>query len=156
MNRKEFEDAMGPMCKALGVKMNKFQAELYWIEFKNKHQKDFAAACLFCGRGQPGKLPFQSTFGDAITAANEMRSQKEKDNQEKQPMSGRINFTLDERLKANRAAFEISRQARMKEPFDVEKVKAAWDDETKDEEIRAKYGEETPNPAMIFGNIGRG
>lgn len=158
MNRKEFDSSFNVMCRALGVKVNKWQGELFWDEFKNKNAKDFNAACVYCGRGTPGKLPFQTTFGDAISAANEMRLQKEKDDQEKKPMSGRINFTPEERLKANRAANEVARQAREgrktgRNCFNVEKVKAAQEDTSKDDEIMAKYGDETPNPAIIFGNL---
>ncbi len=77
MNRHEFDDSFKVMCRALAVKVNKFQAEVFWDEFKNKDPKDFAAACLFCSRGTPGRLPFQAVFGDSITAANEMRKQRE-------------------------------------------------------------------------------
>jgi hypothetical protein len=154
MNKKEFDDSFDMMCKALNVKVNKYQGLLFWDEFKHKHTKDFTAACLFCGRGTPGKLPFPTTFGDSITAAFEMRQLQEKDKREKEiGHSRQINFTPEERMLANRAANEVSRQIKTGEHFDPEKVKAAGLDPSMDEEIRIKYGNEAPNPARIFGGL---
>ncbi len=154
MNKKEFDNSFDMMCKALNVKVNKYQGLLFWDEFKHKHPKDFHSACLYCGRGTPGKLPFQTAFGDSITAANEMRQLEEKNKRETElGYSRQINFSPEERLLANRAANEVSRQCRAREPFDVEKVKAAGMDPSKDEEIKIKYGTEAPNPARIFGGL---
>jgi hypothetical protein len=103
MNRKEFDSHFGMMCKALAVKVNKWQGELYWDEFKHAHAKDFEEACKFCGRGTAGHLPFQSKFGDSVTAAMEMRiaAAKDKHNQEanntwsgKLPQSDPMEFLL--------------------------------------------------------------
>lgn len=160
MTRREFDQGFGPMVKQLGVKVNRFQADLYFDEFQNKDQRDFQGACRELGFGRAGYLPGISYFRDGITAFKDERIQKEKDNQHKQPMGGRINFTEEERLIANRAAYECARQAREgkrtgKNYFDAEKVRVASHDPSKDDEIRAKYGNETPNPAEIFGNVGR-
>lgn len=103
MNRKSFDDSFGMMCKALAVKCNKFQGELYWIEFKHADGRDFLEACKFCGRGTPKHLPFQTKLSESVTAAMEMRQAGEKDkrNQEasntwagKLPQSDPMEFML--------------------------------------------------------------
>ena len=71
-----------------------------------------------------------------------------------------FSMTAFERLQANRAAFECSRQAQEskrtgKNCFDREKVRMAQTDSSKDPEIEKKYGTHAPNPAEIFGNVGR-
>jgi len=165
MNRKEFESSMKHMINAIGVKMNKYQVELFWDEFKHNHSEDFTAACHFCGRGTPGKLPFQGVFSEAITAAMEMRLQKEKDDREAGlHKSHKVTLDPHERLLANRAAFEMVRQSRAcratgKNCWDKEKVRLAQFTSEKDEEIFKRYGrdgERMPTPAQIFGNIGSG
>lgn len=160
MNRKEFDSSFQIMCKALGVKVNKWQGELFWDEFKHKHPQDFFHACNQCGRLTPGKLPYNNVLEESVAAAMEMRVQKEKDDRESSiAKTHRVNFTPQERLEANRAAFEVMRQNQEckhtgKNAWSPIKVREASKDPSKDEEIREKYGDAwEPNPARVFGGL---
>ena len=152
MLRKEFEAALKPMCLQLNVKMNRFQQDHYFKEFGGKDLRDFQFACHELGFGKSGWLPDIGKFRDHCVASWEFRNEQEKLKREKDlDHSNQVGFTVEERLQANRAANEVSRQVRTKESFDSEKVKAAIMDPSKDEEIKSKYGQEAPNPGRIFG-----
>lgn len=157
MNRREFDSHFYPMTKALETKPNKYQVEYYWVEFQWTHREDWAKACAYCARGNKGWLPKQDVFSEAITASKEMRLQDEKLKRETDlNKTHQVNFTPEERLKANRAANEAHRQAKAgrstgENRFDPKKVRLASADPSKDEEIREKYGDEGPTPAAVFG-----
>jgi hypothetical protein len=75
-----------------------------------------------------------------------------------------FDLTPQERLEANRASFEVARQAEEgrrsgRNCWDAKKVLHAQFISDHDEAIFAKYGrhgENVPTPAKIFGNIGHG
>lgn len=73
MTRHEFNSSFAPMAKALGVKVNHEQAKYFWDEFQHQDKRDFAAACAFSARGNPGYLPKQVPFFESVVAAKEMR-----------------------------------------------------------------------------------
>lgn len=160
MNRMEFQSAMNPMCKALKVKLDKFQADLYFEEFKTKDSRDFHHAChelSFPKNGKAGYLPPITFFRDNITSATEMRHESEKLKREQDLSKTHQNtLTPQERLEANRSAFEALRQSKAcratgSNCWDPAKVRAASHDSSKDEEIREKYGDEGISPAKVFG-----
>lgn len=151
MTMKEFESAMSPMLQALGVKMNKYQKALYYEEFGGRLYKDFQAACKFCGMGRAGYLPNVSVLKDSVSAATEMRQEAERIEREKEmDQVHRIHFTPQERLEANRAAFEFMQQVGQcrrsgQNCYDREKVRLASSDPSKDQEIQERYGEAGPS-----------
>lgn len=153
MLRKEFEAALKPMCLQLGVKMNRFQQDHYFNEFGNQDLRDFQFACHELGFGKSGWLPDILKFRDHCLASWECRNDQKKLKREKDlEHSHQVGFTVEERLQANRAANEVSRQIKARETLDSEKVKAAIMDPSKDEEIKSKYSGEAPNPGRIFGS----
>ena len=77
MTRDEFQNAMNPMCKALGVKVNRDQADTFFAEFKHHDTRDFAHACRELSMGQPGYLPKLVFFRDNVVAAKEIRQERE-------------------------------------------------------------------------------
>jgi hypothetical protein len=77
MTRKEFEQSMTMMCKALGIAINPTQANTFFDEFKHHDTRDFAHACRELSMGQPGYLPKLVFFRDNVVAAKEMRQARE-------------------------------------------------------------------------------
>ncbi len=157
MNRKEFDSYFRPMCKALDVAVNHFQADYFFEDFKLTDVGDWKAACAFEAQGPAKKLPYQDHFHAAVIAAKEMRQEQERlDREKNMGQVHRVDFTPQERLEANRGAYEGLRQAREcrstgRNCWSPIKVREACLDSSKDEEIRAKYGDEGPGPALVFG-----
>ena len=157
MLRKEFESALKPLCQQLGVKMNRFQQDHYYEEFGKKDLRDFRYACGELGFGKQGWLPDVAKFRDFMSASWEYRTEQEKIKKESEVGSvNQINFTPQERLEANRGAYEALRQSKACRATgtnccDPKKVRAAIKDSSKDEEIRKKYGDEGISPAQVFG-----
>jgi hypothetical protein len=78
MNKSEFETAFRSMTKALNVKVPVLQANLYFEEFRAKDSRDFAAACHELSFGKAGWMPQMDKYREYVTAASEMRHEKEK------------------------------------------------------------------------------
>ncbi len=157
MNRKEFDSAFFPMTKCLNVKVPKIQADLYYSDLVNKDPRDLDSACHELSFGKSGWMPDMPKFRIYIAAAFEMRHEKEKlDREKSMGQVHRVDFTPQERLEANRGAYEALRQVREcrstgRNCWSPIKVREACLDSSKDEEIRAKYGDEGPSPALVFG-----
>ncbi len=85
MNRHEFDRAVVPMLKALGIhtKTPKAQVDLLWEHYRKQNHLDFMEACKYLGRGNTGYIPKQEVFDAAVLSAREMRLVHEKDKDKK-------------------------------------------------------------------------
>jgi len=80
--RSDFDTHFNRLVKALGVKMTTGQATYFFDHYRLNVSSDFSAACEYLGRGNPGFVPKQAIFDNAVMSAQEMRLQAVKTQRE--------------------------------------------------------------------------
>jgi hypothetical protein len=84
MERQKFENTFRRLTEALAVKLTHQQMVYFWEEFQHRHHEDFVNACRELGMGNPGYLPKLSVFREKVSAMEEIRVAREREQRDRE------------------------------------------------------------------------